>query len=160
MNIKFQQPKLGLTLLLPEKILQQIQHLASQHYPKEFGGIFLGSSVDETTTLISCSVIPDKYVSDKTSFTRHPDNLNDEIHRAYNESNGQINYLGEWHTHPDGSPNYSTKDLNTMRDIGESDTVVTDHPLLLIMGIKRSKCAIKLYILHNKSLFEYGQARH
>lgn len=37
--------------------------------------------------------------------------------RLYNNSNGTVGYVGEWHTHPEDVPKYSIIDLKNWRKI-------------------------------------------
>ena len=45
-----------------------------------------------------------------------------------------LQYVGEWHSHPNGSTQYSSTDLAAMIDIEKE--VAIENPLLLIVSVK------------------------
>jgi integrative and conjugative element protein (TIGR02256 family) len=53
----------------------------------------------------------------------------DEIYRS---SSGRSVYLGDWHTHPKGSPQMSWLDKRTLRAIARHHESGTSQPLMLI----------------------------
>lgn len=42
----------------------------------------------------------------------------EQIHSAFRETNGDLDYLGDWHTHPDGKASMSRQDDRTLLRIG------------------------------------------
>ncbi|MBX8521172.1 Mov34/MPN/PAD-1 family protein [Pseudomonas cichorii] len=43
-------------------------------------------------------------------FTRHPDGHQEIAEERFRATNGEENYLGEWHSHPENHPTSSTID--------------------------------------------------
>lgn len=159
MSSKFLQKKLGYVVHIPAAILQQIRVLGLRFHPKEFGGIFLGQRSDDGKEInITEMVLPTKFVSKSTVFTRHPDNLNQRIAQVYKETNGQVNYVGEWHTHPNGNSQFSGKDLKTMQEISKSSEVKTSTPLLLIAGVTKRTYSPTIYILQGNTLHKFANS--
>lgn len=159
MSSKFIQKELGYTVHIPAAILQQIRALGLQFHPKEFGGIFLGQRFDDGKEInITEMVTPTKFESKSTVFTRHPDNLNQRIAQVYKETNGHINYVGEWHTHPNGNSQFSSKDLKTMQEISTSTEIKTSTPLLLIAGVTKKTYNPTIYIMQENALHQFTQS--
>lgn len=57
-----------------------------------------------------------------------------EVARIYNMSAGRIVYLGDWHSHPNGSVYLSEKDRATLQRIGSSQEARMPTPLMAIMA--------------------------
>ena len=70
-------------------------------------------------------------------FERGKIGLKEKLTELYNEKTRLI-YVGEWHSHPDGLPIPSGTDFNAMKEIAESDEVVIQNPVLLILGITKA----------------------
>lgn len=70
--------------------------------------------------------------------SRHHQELVNELHRA---SSGTMNYLGEWHTHPERFPTPSSTDNSSWKnDISQSDPTV-----LIIIGQSTIWCGKKIF---------------
>ena len=55
-------------------------------------------------------------------------------------------YIGEWHSHPDGTTKYSSTDLRARIEIEKEVNI--GNPILLIVGIKHGT-------LHNHTFYYY-----
>ncbi len=67
-------------------------------------------------------------------------------------------YVGEWHSHPDASSNYSATDLKAMRSIAKSETVRIKNPILLIISLNNQGLnEYTFYIYENNILLEYDK---
>ena len=67
-------------------------------------------------------------------------------------------YVGEWHTHPNGSTKYSSTDLNAMIKIAKDDNVVIENPILLILSINKDKSyKFSFYLYASEKLIEYDK---
>ena len=65
-----------------------------------------------------------------------------------------LRYLGEWHSHPNGSTKYSSTDLATMVEIEKEVSI--ENPLLLIVGVRSDGVsAHTFYCYKNNKLLEY-----
>lgn len=61
------------------------------------------------------------------------------VDKAFIDSSGLLQYLGEWHTHPEDSPSPSSKDFDSWQK-----NIVNDEPMiLLIVGRKEIWAAKK-----------------
>ena len=65
-----------------------------------------------------------------------------------------LRYVGEWHSHPNGSTRYSGTDLAAMIDIEKE--VAIENPILMIVGVRAcGLSAHTFYCYKNNKLLEY-----
>jgi len=57
-----------------------------------------------------------------------------EIARTYLESDGLVTYLGDWHTHPNGSTELSLLDRRTLTKIATTDESKNKEPIMVVFG--------------------------
>ena len=128
--VTFFQKDINRYLLFPKGLFQKIETALLQHYPKEFGGIFIGyKSPDFDAVLVEDILLPDKYKNGKAEFIRHPQSLNERLDALFKESNGRIEYLGEFHSHPNAPALPSKVDDKAMAKIAKASKVTTDNPI-------------------------------
>ena len=129
--------ELNFKVVFSDALLEKMIRLGKMYFPKEFGGILTGIKSEEHLIILDIEV-PVKFESNKNGFVRHPDFLNDYLQEIFVKSNNQIEYLGEWHTHPNGSTQFSSQDLTSMKEIAENLDVNNVTPLLIILSINPS----------------------
>lgn len=139
---------------IPISILKEIEQIIKHHYPKEFGGVFVGYKSGENF-IITDILMPDEYKNGKTVFIRHPGTLNQRLDKLHKTTGGKVQYLGEWHSHPDGPTSPSRTDLKAMKDISKDKMINIDNPLLMIVEVNKSFFNNDLYIFHDKKLKRY-----
>lgn len=134
--------------------LKKIEEETKFHYPNEFGGVFIGYKSDKNF-IITNILIPDKYKNGKAIFVRHPGTLNERLSEIHNLTNGKIQYLGEWHSHPDGPTDPSRTDINAMQEIARDKNINIVKPLLMIAEVNKISFGKDLYIYDDKKLKKY-----
>lgn len=144
-----------LELIINDDLLKEIGELAVKQYPNEFGGFLIGQYSNNFKTVeITNVILPLKYKGSPTSFLRLTNDIRGVFRDAFNNS-GQY-YVGEWHSHPDGSTKYSQTDLNAMIEIVDCDTVSIKNPILLIVSVNdKSINKSSFYYYNNKKLIPY-----
>ncbi|MCT1531331.1 Mov34/MPN/PAD-1 family protein [Sphingobacterium daejeonense] len=102
----------------------------------ESGGIIIGKIIQGQINIIKLSVptILDK--SSRTNFERNKVSAQIILDYEFYNSNGQLTYLGEWHTHPEPFPVPSRTDLQMLKQQFKSNKIMTEFILLLIRGTK------------------------
>jgi len=65
---------------------------------------------------------------------------NEECGKIYDQTNGLITYIGDWHTHPDNLTDLSQLDINALCKISEHKEANCVNPIMLIMG--NHKCTV------------------
>lgn len=145
----------GLDLIFSEVLLNKIGLLGMQHHPNEFGGFLIGKySEDFKKLYVDDFILPKKYKGYHYTFERSTIGLKEQLEKIFLEKNQY--YIGEWHTHPDNSINYSQTDLIAMREIAQYGEVTILNPVLLILSISKSKInAYKFFIYKDKKLLAY-----
>lgn len=144
-----------LELIIKDDLLKEIGELAVKQYPNEFGGFLIGQYTNNFKTVeITNVILPLKYKGSPTSFLRLTNDISGVFRDAFNNS-GQY-YVGEWHSHPNGSTKYSQTDLNAMIEIVDCDTVSIKNPILLILSVNnKSMNKFTFYYYNNKNLVPY-----
>lgn len=145
----------SLKLSIDDNLLNQLEELGLEHYPNEFGGFLLGKySGDFRTLYITKLMLPKKYIGFPLFFERSIIGLKHKFHELFQRE--KIYYVGEWHTHPNGSSHYSQTDLKAMKEIAECKTVQINNPILLILSITKKGCnGATFYYYDNTNLFTY-----
>lgn len=100
-------------VIMPISILNKLhEHRQLKFWHSEKGGIFLGKyrgNYIEITdiTLPQCSDISGRFF-----FNRCSPKHQKTAYEQWQNSNSEITYVGEWHTHPEQTPTPSNQDLN------------------------------------------------
>ncbi len=119
-------------MFVSDALQSKIERLANQHYPCEYGGILTGLKTSIGWLLMDVEV-PHAWQASPTQFTRQVGSLNSYLSQLYAISEGQLQYLGEWHSHPDGPTRYSQQDARSMAEISLEAGVKNVTPLLWIV---------------------------
>jgi proteasome lid subunit RPN8/RPN11 len=150
---QYAQAKLGLKLIVTGECLEQIERLTLLHYPKEFGGVLVGNySDDGTCAIISRILVPTTYKNSPTSFTPDPHCINRQLRQLPE----QLQYLGDWHSHPDGPGQPSATDKATIAKLAAHPDVRTRSPLLLIAQTKQHQVTPHFFVQHQGNLHNYA----
>ena len=133
-------------------LFNQIKLQAEGEYPNENGGMLAGRySADRHTVYIEKVVVPVEKLTGRTSFIRNTKGLEKVWKQLVKEG---LRYVGEWHSHPNGSTQYSSTDLTAMIDIEKE--VAIENPILLIVGVRNDGLsAHTFYCYKNNKLLEY-----
>ena len=102
----------------------------------EAGGIIIGKIIHDQINIIKLSVPTVLDKSSRTNFERNKVSAQIILDYEFYNSNGQLTYLGEWHTHPEPFPVPSRTDLSMLKQQFKNNTMKTDFILLLIKGTK------------------------
>ena len=139
---------------IPTLVFNQIKLQAEGEYPNENGGMLAGRySTDRHTVYIEKVVVPVEKLTGRTKFMRITKGLENVWEQLAKEG---LQYVGEWHSHPNGSTQYSSTDLAAMIDIEKE--VAIENPLLLIVSVRSNGLsAHKFYCYMNNQLLEYNK---
>ena len=126
----------------------------------ETGGLLFGQRDD------ACGVIwisdasgpPPDSVSSPEGFVCGVEGVDDLNKEKSERTNGVVEYLGMWHTHPEGRANPSAIDIAGMANLLLSPLSTTPLQLMLIVGL-RSKLPELGYYLFNKEDIRLHQGR-
>lgn len=123
-------------LIITDLALEKFNKYRQRDGMDEAGGILLGKIKNDYSEYIiedisepSCE---DK--SSKYSFVRSKNSAQKVINKAFCASNGIIQYLGEWHTHPQYNPNPSITDRLLIKQCSKEIENISDVIFLIIVG--------------------------
>lgn len=126
----------NLSLKISQDILDEMYSKALASFPNETGGMFAGYiSEDGHEAIVELLVVPSKTESTYASFVRETDGM-EQMWRELSEQG--LTYLGEWHTHPKGTTQYSNTDYQAMVGIANDKNVALATPLLFIISLSES----------------------
>jgi proteasome lid subunit RPN8/RPN11 len=155
-DVKYYEPDLKLRLTIENTVLETINHLALEYYPNEFGGCFIGSYIDNfQEVVISDIIIPEKFKNSKMSFTPDHKDLSKKLEEINSIYEGKLEYLGDWHTHPNGSNMFSGSDFNSIKDVAYSTFVKIKNPILMIAAFNNEHFEPAFYLYKNDKLYKY-----
>jgi [CysO sulfur-carrier protein]-S-L-cysteine hydrolase len=135
-----------INIFIEENVIEEIFDLTKSNYPNEIGGILLGDIEDVYKVRITDSLIPEKFESSKISFKRFCEDLNRKLKNLFKTYKDTKVYVGEWHSHPDSTSQFSSIDFKSIKEIAENPKIRINTPLLLIVGYKNKCCEMGLYV--------------
>lgn len=104
------------TVRFRDNITEQMKKAFKASGKLETGGVFLGICNYKTKTIHVSGIInaPPDSKSNCVEFIRGREGLVEEISEIERKSGGQIGYIGEWHTHPEGPDGLSLQDMRSI----------------------------------------------
>lgn len=113
-------PQFGPTagILIEDEVLQRVAPFRQlKANDPEAGGIFLGYRRGNYIHVVNATAPGPGDTRSRYAFIRH-----DPVHQAmatrgWLDSNGCLDYLGDWHTHPEPYPNPSSLDVREWRKL-------------------------------------------
>jgi hypothetical protein len=117
---------------LVERIQEQMRAAA----PSETGGVFVGCANYKTNTIHVVDLIdaPPDSRANEVCFIRGKDNLPEQVQHINDRSGGQLGYIGEWHSHPDGPEGMSPRDYATaMGFLNDYHKLTAPLPVFLLI---------------------------
>lgn len=136
MIIEFTNTANSSRLLMSEALLMQIETIGNKHYPLEIGGLLLGIKHFNYSIVVDFE-LPQEYKNGSNFFERGVSHLNQYLSKIYESTDSQIQYLGEWHTHPDGSTKFSQDDFVSIKNIAHNNLTNNPCPYLLIFQTRK-----------------------
>src|SRR5579884_3498453 len=104
----------------------------------EAGGVLLGRQILGSSDVV-IDHASEPSLKDRRGrfwFRRARQPAQEIVDRAWRESGGVVNYLGEWHTHPEDDPSPSWVDKYNWWKIARRVSVDSEYLLFAIVGIK------------------------
>lgn len=108
--------------------------LARRHAPNETGGILVGRRTDDAVTVLAVSDAGTNAVSEPTRFERDGAHSQAFLEQTVAELGPGVDYVGEWHSHPDGDPSPSPRDTQSFIEIAADPNYLTTAPVLVIVA--------------------------
>lgn len=147
--------KIGLSLEVNDELLNRIAETGKSHYPNEFGGFLVGYYSDNDICLhITDTILPKNFKASRCSFERITEGIEKKLNKYYEEIPKKF-YIGEWHTHPDGSPIPSSTDISAINTIINNQNACLINPILLIIGYSETQVDFGFYVWLENKLYKY-----
>jgi proteasome lid subunit RPN8/RPN11 len=142
------------SLEVEENVVELITRVSLAAYPNEIGGFLIGCySSDMRRAIVKQILMPDTFVSGPVFFQRDTEGMNHKWEELY--ANGLI-YLGEWHSHPNGTSSYSMMDKQALVNIAEYDRVAIENPVMVIFALSRESIKdVRAYYYRGGNIIEY-----
>ena len=126
--MKYKDAENDLYVVIDAQVLRQIEDQAVGGFPNEDGGMLIGRySDDKKTVFVTRVIAPTEKLSTRTGFERKVDGMEGVWEELSKEG---LRYVGEWHSHTNGTTQYSGTDFAAMKDIEKEVTI--ENPLLII----------------------------
>lgn len=104
--------------------------------PLETGGIVMGRWLDSTAARITDVIGPGPDAKhEPRSFDPDQDWQESEVARIWTSRAGDVEYLGDWHTHPDGRAYPSRGDSKAAELIASSSEAGAERPIIMIVAV-------------------------
>lgn len=154
--MKFTNTYKNVEISISEALLEKLSIYGIEQFPNEFGGFLMGYySSDFKTLTITDTILPKEYQGTPCLFQRSVNGTDALFDEYYNKEPKQY-YVGEWHTHPNGSTCYSQTDLRAMINIATCKTVHITNPVLLILSVNKLKMkSFQFYLYDDKKLVSF-----
>ena len=94
----------GWTVSWDALLVDKLMRLRSNRLPKETGGILLGSYDQGRRAIYIVDALPSPTDSQegRSSYIRGTRGLKEDVNRIVDITDGMLEYVGEWHSHPEG----------------------------------------------------------
>jgi integrative and conjugative element protein (TIGR02256 family) len=120
---------------LPAAIAEKMVREANAKLPFETGGVLLGYAATKTEIVIAELVGPGPNAAHLLEgFTPDYRFHETEVARCYERSGRQHQYIGDWHSHPDGALAMSRTDRKALRNIAKAKDARVANPIMLIIA--------------------------
>lgn len=137
--MRFRRPEGGELQVSPAALLAMQAHVQRHCFSPEAGGILLGRLMIESDHVVVDEVtVPGPH--DRRSrfrFLRAQRPAQAAVNKAWARSAGELNYLGEWHTHPEDDPTASRHDRAEWRRLVTIQTYEQPSLFFVIAGRRK-----------------------
>lgn len=107
-------------VLLPRAVLNVMLQERLARLPKETGGFLLGHRRGSHIEIVEATLQAKMDQASETSFERIDLHHQHRAEAVWESSGGRIGLVGDWHTHPFGSPRPSAADRSAWRQLVSS----------------------------------------
>jgi integrative and conjugative element protein (TIGR02256 family) len=124
-------------VVFDDYLINKMAELRDKSLPNETGGILLGNVDNEHDICYVIDCIGSSSDSEELpiSFIRGCNGLSEKVQKIEEKTIGQVRYIGEWHSHPNGcSVNPSTADIETFKWLAEEMHIDCLPSIMMIIG--------------------------
>lgn len=118
-------------VFIHEEVMDLIwSHRQSGEMDCESGGVLIGKRRGEHLEVTTASSPQVQDIRSRYKFTRHQNGHQNIVENCWRASDGEDNYIGEWHTHPEIFATPSSIDIREWKKLFHRQKV----PLVVIIG--------------------------
>lgn len=132
------------SIIISPRVQEKFENYRKKLPSKESGGIILGRVCPNNFIYVEEITEPSK--RDRSGFyffVRNKKTAQEIVNQKWEQSNGEIIYLGEWHTHNEDYPTPSHRDREMISNMLKDSIMEINFLLLFIIGIKENFIAIQ-----------------
>lgn len=146
--------KTKITLWLPKAIIEDMIKYANQTFPSETGGCLMGYfSKNKKDIVVSSLVGPGpNSKNNKTSFIPDYGFQEREIKKLYAKLKRCHTYLGDWHSHPNGSLSLSPTDKTALNNIARYPKARVPQPIMMLLADNPDNWKVKSWQQQTKKI--------
>ena len=150
--MKYWQEETNLYIVIDACLMNELLAQAECDIPNETGGMLAGYySEDRHTVYVKMAITPLEKTSSRCSFERKIAGMEGVWADLKKEG---LRYVGEWHSHPEGSTKYSETDLSSMMAI-EKEVSIENPILLIVAARKAASSSHQFYCYKGTELLKY-----
>jgi hypothetical protein len=131
----------GWTLVVDQFVLSRMASMRKDRLPNETGGVLIGSWDTHHSRVYVVDILGSPADSDEwpTGYLRGVAGLHEAVSEVSRITDGQMGYVGEWHSHPQGaSSNASDDDANVFAWLAAQRSRDGYPPVMTIYGERTS----------------------
>jgi integrative and conjugative element protein (TIGR02256 family) len=123
-------------ILLAAEVREEITRLTEANARAETGGVLIGyRDADGIVHVLEVTDAGPNAVETASRFERDRDYCQAKVDDAARRLGERGQYIGEWHSHLEGDPQPSARDIESLTGIAEAPNYLTDEPVMLIAGL-------------------------
>lgn len=119
------------TINIDKNVIHTLSKFEQNNGQNESGGVLMGYIARNELKILDCTQPNIFDIHKRYNFIRNIFGHQFLINYKYKNSNGILNYIGEWHTHPEINPKPSKTDLITLMKIRKYKNV--KFPVIMII---------------------------
>lgn len=138
----------GFKLKICPRALRLMEQESTRHCHVETGGVVAGTGCASSREVIITHASEPGPQAYQARYAFKRDNLFCQkfLDNLARTSNGEIDYIGEWHKHFESNPRPSSRDIQTLTKIATDHNYHISRPLLLIIGLDNTKNSLRIFI--------------
>lgn len=143
---------------IAESCLATMHQLAEEKFPLETGGMLIGYIASTSEPVVTSIIGPGSNAKHRC-FKFVPDGIYQQsmLEAHFKAADGRETYLGDWHTHPKGTPALSYLDKCTLARIAKEPQSQISQPIMIILGDGKDEWhlnAVRFHSTEKKLMFK------
>lgn len=135
-----------------DELLAELEGEALSWAPFETGRMLLGFRREAALVVTRTIPAGPNAIRERSRFVPDGEWQQRRLEEAYVASGRLDTYLGDWHTHPDGTPSPSRLDRRTYARVAKEPNSRTTEPVVLITGLNENDAHVGAWIVRGRRL--------